>query len=93
MEQNIQYCVGNSQSLDESNPHIQAYFLRYILILSSHVRLGLPCGLFPSGFPVNTLYACIISPMRTTYCAHLVLFNSIVLEIFGENCKLLSSSF
>ena len=25
-------------------------------ILSSHLRLGLPCGLFPSGFPTNTLY-------------------------------------
>jgi hypothetical protein len=27
-----------------------------MLILSSHLRLGLPNGLFPSGFPTNTLY-------------------------------------
>jgi hypothetical protein len=27
-----------------------------ILILSSHLRLGLPCRLFPSGFPTKTLY-------------------------------------
>jgi hypothetical protein len=31
--------------------------LRYILILSIHLRLGLPSGLFTSGFPTNILYA------------------------------------
>jgi hypothetical protein len=25
--------------------------------LSAHLRLGLPSGLFPSGFPTNILYA------------------------------------
>jgi hypothetical protein len=29
--------------------------LRFILILSTHVRLGLPSSLFPSGFPTNIL--------------------------------------
>jgi hypothetical protein len=31
--------------------------LRSILILSTHLRLGLPSGIFPSGFPTNILYA------------------------------------
>jgi hypothetical protein len=30
--------------------------LRSILILSTHLRLGLPSGLFPSSFPTNILY-------------------------------------
>jgi hypothetical protein len=36
--------------------------LRSILILSTHLRLGLPSGLFPSGFPTNILYVFIFSP-------------------------------
>jgi len=33
-----------------------SHFLQIILILSCHLRLGFPSGLFPSGFPTKTLY-------------------------------------
>jgi len=44
-------------------------FWRNILILSSHLRLGLQSGLFPSCFPTKTLS----SPIRATCPAHLIL--------------------
>jgi hypothetical protein len=36
------------------------------LLLSTHLRLGLPSGLFLSGFPANILYAFLVSPIRVT---------------------------
>ena len=46
-------------------PHHTSW--RSILILSTHLRLGLPRGLFPSGFPTKPLY----TPSPNPYaCAH-----------------------
>jgi hypothetical protein len=39
--------IGPYSEPDQSNP----ISLRSILIFSTHLRLGLPSGLFPSGFP------------------------------------------
>ena len=46
-------------TLGQPNPvHIPTSNLwRSILIISTHLRLGFPSGLFPSGFPTKTLYA------------------------------------
>jgi len=44
---------------------------RSVLILSTHLRLGLPSGLFPSGFPTKTLYTPLSSPVRAKCLAHL----------------------
>ena len=36
------------------------------LILSSHLHLGLTSGLFPSGFPIKSLYTPPLSPICAT---------------------------
>jgi hypothetical protein len=56
----------------------------------SHLYLGLPSGLSPSGFPIKILYAFLISPMRSTWPVNLL--DLLTLIIFGEAYKLWSSS-
>jgi hypothetical protein len=49
---------------DQTNLWSQPTSSRSSLILSSHLCLGLPSGLRPSGHPAKTLYAPLFSPMR-----------------------------
>jgi hypothetical protein len=53
-------------------------------MLSVIICLGLPSGLFPSGFLTNNLYTFIFSPFLTTCPAHLIVLDFIFLIILGE---------
>ena len=64
---------------------IHPTYWRSILILLSHPRLGIQIDLFPSGFPSKTIYAPLLSPIRATCPANIVLLDLISQIIFGEN--------
>jgi hypothetical protein len=79
--------------LAPSSPHTHIPLSpRPILILSFHLRLGLPSGLLPSGFPTKTLYTPLLSPIRATCPAHLILFYFITRTILGDEYRLFISS-
>ena len=65
---------------------------RSILILSTHLRLGLPSCLLPSGFPTKTLYTTLSSPIRATCPAHPILLHFITRTILCDQYKSFSSS-
>ena len=64
---------------------------RSILILPSHLSLGFPSGLFPSGFPTKTLYAPLFSPI-CAYPTHLIRLDLNTRTILCEEYRSLSSS-
>ena len=62
-------------------------FLETYLILSTHLRLGLPNDLFPSCFPTKTPYAPLLSSIRATCPVCLILLDLITRLIFAEGYR------
>ena len=77
----IHKCISWASSIQSILPHPTSW--RSILILTSHLRLGLPNGLLPSDLLTETLYTPLLSPIRTAYPAHLILLDFITRKIFG----------
>ena len=63
---------------------------RSILILSSHLRLGLPNGLFPSVFPTRTLYTPLPSPYAPALPLISLFLHAFSFEMVSLRCALLS---
>jgi hypothetical protein len=75
------------------NPvHTTPSYLSSILILSTHLRLGLASALFPFGFPTNILYELLFHLSHATCPAHRIILDWIILIVLGEKYTLWRSS-
>jgi hypothetical protein len=63
-----------------------------VFIITSHIRLGFPSGLFHSGSPTIILYLPPFSRIHTTCPAHLILLNLITRIIFDDQYRSQGSS-
>ena len=63
--------LSRTSSIQSTPPHPTSW--KSILILSFHLRLGLPSGLFPSGFHTKILYTPFLSSVCATCPAHLII--------------------
>jgi hypothetical protein len=74
---------------DQPRPCSPSHFLK--IHFKTHLCLDLPGGLFPSGFLTKTLYTTLLSPVRATCPANLILLDLITQIIFGEQYRSLIS--
>ena len=68
-------------------PTTSSQFLKIRLNIILHLRLGLPNGLFPWGFPTKTLCTPHPSSIRATCPAHLLLLDFITRTTLGEEYR------
>ena len=78
--------------LAPSSPHTHIHFSKINLNIILPSMPGSPSGLLPSGFLTKTLYTPLLSPIRATCPAHLIILDFITRTILGEVYRLFSSS-
>ena len=82
-----QLSLSRARSIQSMPPHPASW--RSILILSSHLCLGYPSYLFPSGFPTKSLYTPILSPKHVYNTIHLIIitFPPICFGAYSSNFR------
>ena len=86
----IYNCLPPVLILSQTDPVLPSHptSRRSILIIFSHLCLGLPNGLFPSGFLTKTLYTPLLSPICATCPDHPILLDMITwTTIFKQQIK------
>ena len=68
----IHKCPPPVPILSQIHP-VHATTSHFLEIIIPHLRLGLPTGPFPSGFPTKTLYIPLRFPKRVTCSANLII--------------------
>ena len=82
----IHKCPPSVPVLSQLDPvhNTTSHFLNIHFNIIPNLRLGLPSGLFPSGFPTKILYTTLLSPTHATCPAHLILLDLITQRVLGE---------
>jgi len=88
---NVHYRIHKCPSTVPLLSHLNPVHTPHPTSWRSHLRLGLSCGLFPSGSPPNPVHASRL-PIRATCPAHFILLDFIIRRILGEEHRTLSSS-
>jgi len=85
MEKQVYYRVHNIPPLAPINSQLNPVQAIQPYLCKIHFNsLGLSSGRFLSGFPTNTLYSLLFSPIRTTRSDHPIFLHFMTLLISGE---------
>jgi len=89
----IHKCPPTVRILSQTDPVYvpTSHFLKFHL-LSSHLALGLPSGLFPSCFLTKILHTLLLSPICDICNTHIILLDLITRTVMGEEYRSLRSS-